>query len=320
MEEDVRALIGRLNTQWSNPENRAALRGECEVIANSCISELAQCENKFKVQAHDLLEEARPLRDALGRENPTVAMTKLVAVINRFTKRYNEADGKGDCNERDRRLLQGHIARNERIFETFRGSVVQGSRVLEQLPFDPFGREDLPQKQADAQTTWIRNRMRIDPEALQRLTLQPHRSYGEALGDQYDDLLLACRAGDRTWAKHSAIRMHLAGKFQAARSHFERMKAHIAANGDLPSSQLRTFVAFLHGFFSEHQVFPAEVVQEFRQPFEELEKRFTSLVDDVAQKEQQPMDAGQRSDFVKEVKRKLDAIDIETFALRLIEA
>ncbi len=320
LEEDVRALNGRLNTEWKDPDNRELLRRQCAEVMQECIDCLETCVNRYKVQVHDLSTQVQSLKDSLGRENIAANMAQLVAIINRFLKRYAEIREKGGRNEQDRLSLQQNIAENEHILASFLRSVQRSADILGQRKIALFHQEETNSRQEsdrslDGQANGLLRRMAIDPSPLERITLQPMRFYSEHLRDGYRDLETACLAGDREWAEHSLIRMHVLGKFQLVRSNLERLKTRIIVEDSLPRSRERVvqMLNSLQQYFSELQIFPENIVEEFRCPFEELHRRITDVIAYLDSVEGQDLNADTR----KGLKRELDAIDVEEIAMPL---
>ncbi len=314
LEEDVRLLNQQLNTDWSEKRNRKHLKRKCEQVMQECIDRLEQCENRFKMQACNLAGEARALQDSLGRENLAAKMAQLVAIINRFLKRYGEMKLKAGCNEQDRLSLQEHIAREEHILASFLRSVRSSADSLGQKHIALFeeGKKKQSDRSLDSQAKGLLKRMGIEASPLQRITLQPLRFYAHHLADGFNDLQMACLAGDRGWAEHSLIHLHVLGKFQLVRGNLERLKAKLIVEDSLPRSRDRVegMLQALEKYYGELQIFPSNVVEEYRAPFEQLHNEIHKVIDFLGRIESTELN----TDIRRELKRKLDAIDVEKLA------
>jgi hypothetical protein len=316
MEEKIEALRTRLDTEWGDPANRPALRTLCTQVAAECVEALKHCENTHKVQAHDLIAEAGTLEDKSGKQNPSRSMSKYTAAINRFRSRYAEAKGKGGFNEQDRMTLRQHISRQEYILQGFRTSVVSGAPAFAQQHAQLFADTTMPIPTVEKQAQGLLARSGIDPRPLQRVTLQPLRFYGEHLQEAHRDLDAALRTQDQHMAMDTVLRMHLIGKFQTVRSWFEKLKADMVDADHISIRRIRTFVAALQKLFSTFQIYPNRIVEEYRQPFEQLERGLEGIQQLLAPFEHQDLDIGQRTALFRALKNYLDEFDVEGMAER----
>jgi hypothetical protein len=117
-------------------------------------------------------------------------------------------------------------------------------------------------------------------------------------------------------AMDTVLRMHLIGKFQTVRSWFEKLKADMVDADHISIRRIRTFVAALQKLFSTFQIYPNRIVEEYRQPFEQLERGLEGIQQLLAPFEHQDLDIGQRTALFRALKNYLDEFDVEGMAER----
>ncbi len=308
----------RLDREWKEPERRDGLRAECRALFDACIAALERCTNKYKVEAHGFVDDARELRDSRGRENITATMTRMVAVVKRFHRRYGEMFPKGGFNQQDRMALQRHIKGQETALCQFRQSIEHGASVIGNGSVALFGEKSMSADVVRSNVRGIQQRMEIDPHVIRNVTVQPLLFYAAALHDGYLDLEAALLARDQRMAKDTVLRMHVLGKFQEIRSRCERLKADFVDADRISLSAIHVFVDNLQKIFNTFQVFPNEIVEDYREPFEDLQRGLADLQRQIDAYAGQDAEVGQRTEIARTLKEYLDSFDIEGQALALL--
>lgn len=317
MNVQVQTLIQRFDTEWRDPEAREQLIGECSSTLSECVRSLELCTNTYKVEARDLLAKAHTLRDSLGRQNVSATMARMVGVINRFSERYHEMFPKGGYNQQDRMALQRSIKEQEAVLWNFRKSVVEGAPVLSQENIALFNGHPMSDNLIAANVSGLLKRMNVHPRPLARVTVQPLGFYSRELQESYRDLEAALMTRDQTMAKQTVLRMHLLGKFQAVRSWFEKLKADMVDADHLSLGRIRAFVSALEELFSTFQIYPGEVIEDFRRPFEEMQAGLRGLQALLSEYEGKDIDVSAHTMLLKRVKEYITEINVEEEAAKL---
>ncbi|MFA6039343.1 MAG: hypothetical protein WCV62_01275 [Candidatus Peribacteraceae bacterium] len=299
--EDLTALQTKLedfiqecDAMWKHPEQREDLRAKAGAIVGECITALERCSNKYKVEARDFARQAQGLRDGLGRENISAAMSKMVAIINRFNKRYADATPKGGFNAQDRMTLGRQIKQQQDSLFQYRKSLEAGSKELAQGNAQPLAA--------------------AHPQSLERVTLQPLRFYSEHLTAMHRSLDASLERGDRAGVIDTAVRMHVFGKFQAVRSWFEKLKEDMVDARKVSVRNIRAFVDALYQLFTTYQVFPDHELKRYSGAFNELARGLEGLQRELSLYQGKEMDLDMREDLCRHLKAYVELYDIEQLA------
>ena len=317
MAGDIAHLNRRIDTQWMDASLRDELRSTAGTIGLRCIDLLKKCENKYKIQARDLIEKFVDLKDASDRENVTVALSRMVAAINRFSKRFEDMDPKGGYNQRDRMVLKRQITAHEKGLGDYRTALEAAStHILNGLALlNPAVK--LSDAQRSSNVLGVERRLDLSPDRLSPVQLRPFRTYRDALGHEYAGLHAALEDRDRNGAIDQAIKMHVIGKYQEVRVCFERMKECTLDPENIAVSNIRTFVTTLRNIFAERQIFPDHTVPSYAAPFDAMCRNLKAIEDRLAWYEGSDLDVSHRTEIYKKLKSYLDTFDIENIVRSL---
>lgn len=314
---DLQTLNQRLNREWTRtaaPETKTSLRAETQAMAARCRDLLRACENRFKVQAHDLLARIGDLTDSSQRVNVTAAMTQMVAAVSRLQRRFQEMYPKGGYNEQDQMVLETGIQFHEQRMRGFRNAVQQNAPVLDEPNLAVFNGNG---GDIDIQTRILLTRMHAHPDELSEVRLRPFTTYAGRLRQGYGRLEDALHSRDRSAAKTAAVQMHVIGKFQGAHTCCEHIRRFIIDGEGIPLSRVRDFVHKMNGLFSTYQLFPEHIVPGYEQGFLALKEKLDGIERGLAHYAKQDVDVGQRTEVYRRLKEYLDAFDIEQMAAAL---
>ena len=308
---DIQELNRRINSQWSDIPLRDELRASVLITGSKCAELLAQCENKYKVQARDLIGKFIDLKDAGDKENVTVALTRMVAAINRFERRFKEMNAKGSYNQRDRNTLFGSIAHQEKALQDYRQSIEAGAHVLSRgiallHPSTHISPELIP-----INVRSIENRLNLSPERLSDVHLQPFRTYRDAFTLRQSELHSSLEHRNREGAVDQLIKMHVIGKYEEIRLCFEKINEQMMDPQTVPVSHIRTFVTRLRTLFANRQIFPDRTVPSYEQPFEQMSLQLQGMEDRLKFYEGKDAGVNQRTAVYQRLKMYLDTFDIE---------
>ncbi|TSC57749.1 MAG: hypothetical protein Greene041619_994 [Candidatus Peregrinibacteria bacterium Greene0416_19] len=293
MKEHLASMNGTLDAEWrttTTASHKASLRARAQELLQRCRDLLSACENRYKVQACDLLAAVSNLTDSSGRENISVTMSKMVGAINRLMQRFEEMFPKGGYNQQDQMVLQRQIREHETVLKMFRRGVTE--------------RGDDPSSP-------------LRPEELDRIRLAPFLVYAGRLREKCETYNDALGNGNRDMVIDTLIQMHVIGKFQAVRTCFEHVKQFTLDPAHIPVQRIRDFVRTLRELFSARQIFPDRVVEAYQAPFDRLERSLQILDDGLSRCAEQDRDISRRSALYRHLKEYLAAYDIEAIVRAL---
>ena len=312
---EVQALNSRLNTEWKKgtPENeKEALRVEAQVLVSRA-RELYRSdawEDKYKVNANELLTKIVDLKDKSGKPNVTSCLSKLVAANNRLNTRCDNIEPKSGYNEQDQIVLERTVKTHEKTMRTFRDAVVDNAPAIHGN-IHLFNGKALSDAQIASQVSGVMGRLRFRPDQLNNITLEPFATYAQKLREKYEELSAAVTGRDLETAQQTIVQMHLIGKFQAVQTCFERIKQYMIDGEHLPISRIREFVSKLNTLFSTFQVYENIIVESYREPFEKIQGDLQAIEDRLHHYEQQDIDVSQRTKIYKDLKAYLETFDLE---------
>ncbi len=302
----------RLNQEWRDASDRDALRSEAQALLSDGAVALATCENKFKVEAQQLLEAASSLKDRRGRENITVVMTRMVAVIQRLQSRQTEMIGKGTYNQADAMAIERANERDRSTIMTFRKSVLQAPAKLE--VFDQlFSDRPLSPTAHDAAVQGLLRMMRLDMPALSNVLLKPNRQYAQLMLAQDVHLQRALHERNRDMADDALVRMHIIGKFQEIELRFQHILQEIM-NPRVAIEHLIQEVAELRQQFTEYQLLPQHIVQEYVAPVAEMNVVLGRIEGGLKRYASQKLDTAERAVMYGRLGAYLKTVNVLTFA------
>lgn len=305
----------RLNAGWSDVQQRDALREEAATLSDRCLSVLANAKNIYKVEARTFVDKFRELKDARGRDNPSAAMSQMIAAIKRLERRYRDMEPKGGFNQRDEMVLEKQVAMHEERFAGYRRAVVGSARVtgngLEL--FD--GNKPMTDNQLNMNVIGLKKRLGLNPaEKLAPVTLQPFRAYRGAMTEAYKGLETSLAERDREAAMDQTIKLHVIGKYQQLRKMVEELKA-LTMNPLVAFGDMRVIVTRMIQVFNDRQVFPDRVVTGIEAPFTAMTGALEAIERRLREYEGMQIDLDTRRDIHAKMKQYLDTFDIEELAI-----
>ncbi|PIQ76299.1 hypothetical protein COU78_02140 [Candidatus Peregrinibacteria bacterium CG10_big_fil_rev_8_21_14_0_10_49_24] len=314
LQGEVKALNGRLNRDWkqATPEaEKEAMRSEANTLILACRELLSACENKFKVQAHDLLGEIVDLKDKSDKTNVGASLAKMVAIINRLQSRFEEMYPKGGFNQQDHMVLETHIQQHEQTMRRFRDALQTNAGVVNDR-LELFGSRDLSSKQTEGQSGGVLGRLRANPDDLRaNIRLQPFLPYADKIRGKYEGLNSALRSRDLSASQDAIVQMHVIGKFQAVRTCFERVKEYIIDGENIPVSRIRDFVHRMNEVFSTLQIFPDHTVASYQDAFVHIRDELQRIEHGLAHYAGKDTDVGERTEMYGSLKKYIEQHNIE---------
>ncbi len=308
-----------LNRDWRKgvtEERKGELRDASIQLLSAVTDALRSCENRFKVRAHDLLEGSITLTDKSGRENISAVMTKMVAAVRELQRRFRELYPKGGFNEQDRMVLHSKISEQELCLKQFRQDFASGASHL-QNGFALFNASvAMNPVQLGANVRGVEGHLG-DPSALSHVTLEPLRTYAQRLLREHATLHTTLTMRDRNGAMEQAVKMHVIGKFQAARTCIEHIKRFTAHADRIPVSNIREFVTKIRTLCAERELFGERVVEGYVDPFEALCSKLDGIDALLEPYAGQDLAVHQRTALYRTVKEYIDQCDVEAMMHRL---
>lgn len=320
LREELRSMNAVLNRDWkrdADPVRKQELQEQAQSLLARAAGQLQACIGRYKLEAHDLLERSASLQDRSGKLNITVAMTKTVAAIDRLAKRFREMNPKGGCNHQDRMVLHREIASQEAALKGFRFTFAANAAKHLQNGFVLFNADQpLQGASLEANVRGVEHRLG-DPSGLERISLQPLRTYADRIGTEWQKLHDALVSRDRNAAMDEAVKIHLIGKFQAVRTCIEHLKGFTNETESIPVSRALEFVHTLNTLFGELQLLPNRTVPSYVQPFLAMRSRLAELERGLLQYAQTEMATDERNAMYKRLKQYLDGFAIEEIVASL---
>ena len=319
LQDDLRALNGRLDRDWkrdTSETEKGEMRTEAQESITQCRELLSACENKYKVQAHDLLEHINDLQDSSNKTNVGASLAKMVAVINRLQSRFEEMYPKGGFNEQDQMVLEAQIQNHERGIRRYRDNVQRNADVVHD-GLQLFNGNGLSPDQVDSQSRGVLRRMHIHPDDLKGIRLRPFTTYAGRLREKHDALDDALHERSLDASQDAVVQMHVIGKFQAMHTCFEHVKRYIIDGEHLPISRIRDFVHHLRELFSTYQVLPDHIVAGYEGTFQHMRDELERIEQGLEHYAKQDVDVSERTEIYKRLKAYLEQFDIEEMVMEL---
>lgn len=205
LEVTVRALNQKINSRWKREtpqEEKDVLAQEALETLSVCQEQLARVINPNKVQARDLLEQAKSIRIQKGEKQVqriSPALSQMVAVINRLQKRFTEMRGKIQANEEDHLIIHRTIAEGETILRNLAATLedprgILSTQRLRNLAL--FSQAKLTDAQVQSQVQGFLMRLDSDvqlPE-VRRLQVQPFYAAARNFFTHFAELGIALRS------------------------------------------------------------------------------------------------------------------------------
>lgn len=316
MSTALQVLNAKLDAQWTDETLRDELREEVASMSDRFVALFANVQNLYKVQAREFIEKFRELKDGRGRENPSAAMSQMIAAMTRLERRYRDMEPKSGFNERDAMVLRKQVQEHETQFDQYDPAVVASAKVTGN-GIALFNTESkMTDDQISSNVDGIRKRIGIDPRKnLVRVTLQPFRTYREAMMKEYAGLENAFASRDRDAAIKQTIKLHVIGKYRRLRRSVERIKE-LTMNPMIPVTEIRSIVQEMKTVFATREVFPDTTAEEIEEAFVGMMHKINVVDTTLAKYEGQSLDVQQRAEMYGRLKTHLvDAFNVEELAM-----
>lgn len=311
----LQTLNAKLDAQWSDESLRDGLREEVTAMSDRFVALFANVQNMYKVQARDFLQKFRELKDGRGRENPSAAMSQMIAVITRLERRYRDMEPKGGFNRRDEMVLEREVREHENKFDMLERKIPAAARVIGNGVALFNLEKNLTEDQVNTNVMGIQRRIDIDPNAnLRDIKLQPFRAYRDSLNTEYAGLAKAFGNRDRDAAIDQTIKLHVIGKYRRLRKSIERMKE-LTMNPMTSVSDMRAVAIEMQHVFAEREVFPERTVDAIAPNFSAMARTLDLIEARLREYEGQTLDVAQRAEIYGKMKAYLDTFNIEELAM-----
>lgn len=292
---EIRFMQSRLDREWGrlDSDGKMRLKREVEQSLIVVIEKLEWAENNHKEAAERLLNLAKSIEDKTGKLNPTVALTRITAAVSQFEQRRKETLSIQKHIDADKFSLLDDMDFSWALLKRYRREI---ERAAELVGWSPITQDEgiAPRGRAE-NTQQILGQITLNPEHLLPFRYAPYITFAKALGVNYRSLEQALRAGDRSEAQMSLVRMQIVVKLHAAYEVFEQTKTKAMeaenASGDAAQAKLKELCGLfdkLKEYFDGRQILPkVEVEPQFSGIFEfhrdELGKLVRGLKASMAQ-------------------------------------
>lgn len=288
--------------QGDTPENRQSAQN----IMAETVAAFESCDNRYKKEAHAMLRQAMTFKDSRDRDNPTIALRRMIAATDRIQKRFNEMRGKSGYNTQDQMTLDDLIDSGEKSLRDYRTTVEHAAAVIPRMTFLWSGVQLSPQ-QIEGRLKGINNL--IHSEHLSNLKVQPFTVYAEALLQQERALEHAIRMRNLHEAKTALVTSHLIGKYQEVQAVLEEIRRQVIDPESAHISLLIGLVRKLRTVFNTFQVFPEHIVESFVAEFENMKNGLTVLEQGLAMYDSRQLDIDKTSEMYRNMVKYIDQFD-----------
>lgn len=316
MKEELGAFNARLNAEWKaeTPEERKKeIHAEALLLIGRANETLAASVNRQKAEASDFLEGAVPLVDA---RQISAAMSKITASLARLETRLKTMKPINGFNAQDQLALHERIRADEKILKTFRSNLARNAHVLENGAM-LFGPSELSDAHLASNVTGMERRLGADVSALARVALEPLQTYARRIAFEYESFHDALTRRDREAAIAQAIKMHVVGKLQAARTCIEHIKGFTVNKERISLSRIRAFVATMQGICGAREIFPDRTVASFEEPYADLAAKIDAIAEKLRAFEREEGDLEAKTELYGDLVDYVDSVDVEAILARL---
>lgn len=306
---DLKILNQRFQDEWVagvGDDVKDTLIAEGMALIERVEVQLRNCTQRYKVRIYEMLVSMKPTLEA-RRSSP--AMAKMIGAVNAIEDRREDIDPKGGYNSRDAAALHTVITQNQDLLRRVRGNVKEGAaRVGMNL-------ELYSEHATEAVINATINRIKRDlclPRHASDLLVRPFSTYVEILNALSVIVEEKLRAKDKQGAKHAVINMHVIGKFQAAHTCIEHLKAAISDPQIVSMTRVITLTQRITEVFEGREVFPDETpihLAEVYEPVDHALHALGQLVQEAGPNIETDTEMLQK--FCQQMQQQLDAFDME---------
>lgn len=261
-QRDLEAIRDTLNREYrrgKSAEEKKALWAKAETIILRSWDALGEPQDPNKIHAVAMLAAASSLQDSRGKENVSVAMTRITSAIDKIGLRFDDARTKGSFNTKDRITLQNKITRGEGTMLAMRHAVMDATEdaAKDESKRDAVARELLQQCYE-----------------LEKLEEKPFCTTATAMIAQLQDLA----PEDPKAFEDQLLTLHVLGKIQWLVSSIERVKMDIAlSTGDIDYAKCAASIERIEKTLAAEQVMPGKRIEKLKDIMEDLAKQVAGV-------------------------------------------
>jgi len=250
---DIHARIAQVHgelSDWSmlDRASRMEVRRTLSETVSHSLTELEAAVDFSKQRARDLMASAH-IEDARQRDNPPRAQLVLMRAIEKIVDRLERARSKEGFIKIDERAVEGAMIDADHVLLDYGRAIGVAAAKLDQRHylFEPR----IKPREIETQARGVLKSLRLNPESVSSLELQPYRLFGRALAERHEDLRFALERCDRAGAKDVLVTMHIVSKLYRVSREIERMKIRIARDPETTFEGIRNAVADVLQRFDE---------------------------------------------------------------------
>lgn len=312
-EEELVAFRNMLDTEWriADDARKEEFRSQAVLILGRIRTAFAHATGIQKSDARDLLEKASVLTDKAGRTNVSAAMSQMTAAVSRMHRRKKEMLPKNGYNTQDQMLLHERIRANENCLKAFRRQLRDGAPLLEDASLPLFNPAVVLDEKQIREQAWGIMKQTGNRFSLQHVELAPLRMYASLLQHEYDAYEQTLMERNREGAIAQAIKMHVIGKLQAARTCIEHIKGFTEHAETISMEKVREFGGLIQGIFDAREIFPDRTVTSYEKPYAEMAAKIAGISRLLEAYDAEQTDLDAKTDLYENLKAYVDTIDIE---------
>lgn len=228
---DLQSFISRINEGWRKntpAEEKEAWIDEWNTLRNKSIDVLKNSVDRRKVAARFTIDLLENFKDARGKENVTVAMTKVVKAIDRIKNRLNHPGKIGGFNTQDKLELVAELHSQETAITKYCQSLSEKQHIINSK-MALFSGSKMSAKEIQSNVRGLMAALKIRETDLYSVRLRPLRSIARLLVIKHRELEKAALrrdlAGAREACDHIGRISQLADKIIISeRSKFDSMR------------------------------------------------------------------------------------------------
>jgi len=316
LKEELGAFNEKLNREWKADTDealKAAMHSEAILLIGNANAILAPSVNRQKLEASEFLQGAMPLADA---RQISATMSKITASVTRLETRLKIMRPIGGFNTQDQLVLHERLRTDEKRLKTFRSHLARNAHVLRNGVL-LFGESELSQAQLLSNVTGMEHRLEADVSSLAKVELEPLQTYARRIQAEYALFHDALVKRDREAAIAQAIKMHVVGKLQAARTCIEHIKGFTVNAERISLSKVREFASTMQGICGAREIFPDRTVESFEEPYAELSESIDTIAGKLAAYDEEEGDLEAKTALYEELTEYVDTVDVESILSRL---
>lgn len=186
----VVTLNGKLDRSYHRgtpKEQKDELLDDARGILIKCVKVLEFCQNRFKIDARELISDAESFKDSLNRTNVSVAMNRMMTGVVALRKRSLEMRFKGPKIKRDQMALHEEATFAQELFAAYEKRAISVAAVIKSV-----------QRGRNPEKTDLKadEKLNLKPEELSLVRLRPYTRFTEKLDELSKRFNLALNAKD----------------------------------------------------------------------------------------------------------------------------